>query len=323
MVMNKKERTSMGSEGNTRDFVGLTGDLGKKFFWIHSAKEKWFELRLEEGKMQEVKSFLQSTAHTLLGDPQGLEVFAEEGSLNPQDIFYKGVSEALQRKIKKDWSKIESFQLASLVKLYSHPISDATRDLAKSLLTNYFRGKQTIEESVTSRYNFVSGILDLDLEGDVGAVESGIRIVDFVTDILPVTSKVYKDCSIATFAIYNNDRLLQKAIITSDILRRYLREKYKFIFQPTDEQQNNFILATRKALMVGQKSGERTAKKLGRDAVLQKRDTLAAYYDQEIPLDYYISPPQDPKEMSWPCNLALNTDDPLIQKLIKVLSSNR
>lgn len=321
--MKEKSTTPMGiSWDDVLEVVGLDTDLAEKFFWIHRAKEEYFKLRLDGSKGQEVKNFLKSKADTLLRDSQALEVFAEE-SLNQQDIFYKNVSEILHQEIIKNWREIESSQLASLVKIYSHPISDAAGNLAKSLLTNYFKYKKTREESVTSRYNFVSGILDLDFDKDFEAVESGIRIVDFVTGILPVSSKVYKDCSIATFAIYDNDSLLQKAIITHDILRRYFREKYKFTFQTTDKQQTEFSCATGKALRQGQKLGEEKVKALGRDAVLQRKEALARYYNQEIPLDYYISPPKDPKEMSWPWNLALDGNDPLIQKLIKVLSSNR
>lgn len=318
--MKEQSTTPMGkSEVNALEYLGLKTDLAEKFFSAHKAREEYFKLRLKSSRVPEVKNFLKSTADTLLGDSQGLEVFAE--SLEPQDIFYKDVSEILRQKIKKDWREIKPFQLASLVKLYSDPISEATGNLAKSLLTNYFKGEQTMEESVMSRYNFVSGVLDLDLDKDFRAVESGTRIVDFITNILPPTSKVYGHCFIATFVIHNNDDLLQRAIITHDILR-YLIKKYKFSFKITDEQETKIQRATDKALEQGRKFGQKTVKDLGKDAVLQRKNSLSDYYNREIPLSYYISPPQDPKKMLWPWNIALDRDDPLIQKFIKVLSSN-
>lgn len=286
-------------------------DQEEAILWANQVFEVYNALpKITGNERKKAKNLIHETARQLMQNPKRIDTAASiwkshEPSLHDSDSkersFYELVGEELGQQARDHWKELSSGKLTELVKTYAH--NRLVSDMAGEILVGYFRGPNGIQQRIDSLYDFVYGLMDL--TSDTKALEEGLKIARFESNILLKGSSFHKDYEVAGVTL-DDDELLAKTIsINNAILGlSHLVSSY------TDENINNFIRGSLETDSRTRNSMSRALRKFSKEELLRRSRLLGQLY---AGISFGTS--ESINNKSWPLNLLAKEGDILRQRL--------
>lgn len=314
------------NEEKTRELVNtalniIFSKLDREYrtFWLEKF-EHYNSLPKDTSKERKKSdNFVTKTAEELLQHPLNIS-FVQEALTNnknnartqdPKQQFVQRLKDKCLTLIKDKWENVEPEQLAQLVGIYAS--NDPSKDTAKALLTNYFKGPKSRSGRVHAYYNLVSATLDL--VRDDKAFNAAVKIGFHATDILPRDPSLIGQAVLLSLPYGEEEQDFKELIIARYVLNQigFMSSEDILSFH---RENSYFVRTNEKATMAWNRKRKSVTTKIGPDVAREFNDIVMGFFDiSQRPLSEDVK--QSLKD-TWPYSVAFDETDPLNQKFKKV-----
>lgn len=293
----------------------------KAAFWSNALNEYKNVPKQTGRERKHAKNIIRQTASKLLKNPQDISMVEDiwkrnesgrNGAQESEETFSKLVKAESLALIKDKWQKVTPEQLAQLVKISSDD-DGPSQEFAKEMLRNYFKGPEGKRQRIETFSNLAYSVLDL--AGDDKALDEGVKIALYGTDILPKDPFLIEQAVVFSMPYDEEEEDFKTLIIANHVINQVSivrsREFVKY-----HRANANFVRTDEKAIRGWNRKREKVTKQIGRAEATELNNVMMGYFRT---LRESLS--EDMKERlkeQWPYSVAFDENDPLNQKFERV-----
>lgn len=316
-------------------YCDVVGKGVMDFLDISDARKNYYDFKCK-GRQSNAKRYVDSFAASMFDNQQKIDAFLIFSKETSYGEFCDKVKQSMLRQIRNNWEEISPGFLSYVTAEYAYSKEDlkgagegeekdfliAKKEFTASILGAYFNGPETIHGRVQVLYNFALAALD-NLVDDKTAMAQAANILAFEeSEILPRKSKVFQDWVVASFYMYYDDTLIQKALIFTEV-ESMLCQIAGLNTEEIKRHNNESIRGDHDDAKTIEKRRARALRineeRLGTSEASKRARAILDLFMKE---ETMFSSPLCRADNSWPYNLISDKRDPLLKKFLEVLENN-